>query len=48
MAAIMATIELFQPGGYTEDFKGFTSKSLANEWISKKLRTWLDESKASA
>ena len=36
------------PSGHTEDFKGFASESLANEWISKKLQTWLDESKANA
>jgi hypothetical protein len=34
------------PSGHSEDFKGFGSESLANEWIAKKLQTWLDESKA--
>jgi hypothetical protein len=33
------------PSGHSQDFKGFTSESLANEWIAKKLQTWLDENK---
>ena len=36
------------PSGHNEDFKGFASKSLANEWVSKKLQAWLEESKTDA
>ena len=34
------------PSGHSEDFKGFTSESLANEWVAQKLQAWLDDSKA--
>ena len=36
------------PSGHNEDFKGFASELLANEWVSKKLQAWLEESKTDA
>ena len=34
------------PSGSTEDIKGFTTESDANEWIAKELQTWIDRRKA--
>ena len=42
------TVAVKWPSGHNEDIKGFASESLANEWISKKLQAWLEESKADA